>query len=241
MIEYKWNLYKAGIYLSDIWSVQRYIYLQQPPCSIRLLFTSQSTKSLLYYFVLTFLPPKQKTKCLKTVFRINGERTSVRNLKAFNEPIPKPAKHEVLVKVHAVSLNFRDIAIATSQYPFPVKDSVVPCSDAAGEVVQVGEGVKKVAVGDRVVGTFDPTNLFGQQADWLNSQGGPVDGVLREYVTIPAVAAVKVPKDSPQSFSEWSTLVCTGVTAWNALYGNVPLKPGQIVLCQGNSSSSAPL
>ena len=63
----------------------------------------------------------------------------------------------------------------------------------------------------------------------MNGQEGPVDGVLREYVTIPAVAAVKFPKDSPQSFSEWSTLVCTGVTAWNALYGNVPLKPGQIV------------
>lgn len=177
----------------------------------------------------------------QTVFRINGERTSVRNLKAFNEPIPAPAKHEVLIKVHAVSLNFRDIAIATSQYPFPVKDSVVPCSDAAGEVVQVGEGVKRVAVGDRVIGTFDPTNLFGQQADWLNGQGGPVDGVLREYVTIPAVSAVKVPKDSPQSFSEWSTLVCTGVTAWNALYGNVPLKPGQIVLVQGNTPPPAPL
>lgn len=194
-----------------------------------------------YSFLLTFSPSQPKDKMSQTVFRINGERTSVRNLKAFNEPIPKPAKHEVLVKVHAVSLNFRDIAIATSQYPFPVKDSVVPCSDAAGEVVQVGEGVKKFAVGDRVVGTFDPTNLFGQQADWLNGQGGPVDGVLREYVTLPAVSTVRVPKDSPQSFSEWSTLVCTGVTAWNALYGNVPLKPGQIVLCQGNSSSSAPL
>lgn len=82
----------------------------------------------------------------QTVFRINGERTSVRNLKAFNEPIPEPAKHEILIKVHAVSLNFRDIAIATSQYPFPVKDSVVPCSDAAGEVVQIGEGVKGVAI-----------------------------------------------------------------------------------------------
>ena len=186
-------------------------------------------------------PSQAKDKMSQTVFRINGERTSVRNLKAFNEPIPKPAKHEVLVKVHAVSLNFRDIAIATSQYPFPVKDSVVPCSDAAGEVVQIGEGVKGVAVGDRVIGTFDPTNLFGQQEDWLNGQGGPVDGVLREYVTIPAVAAVKFPKDSPQSFSEWSILVCTGVTAWNALYGNVPLKPGQIVLCQGNSPSSVPL
>ncbi|KAL4860590.1 hypothetical protein BDV12DRAFT_181351 [Aspergillus spectabilis] len=169
----------------------------------------------------------------QTVFRFDGPRTTVRNLKSFKEAIPEPSKHEVLIKVHSVSLNFRDIAIATSKYPFPVKDDVVPCSDAAGEVVKVGEGVRTVAVGDRVVGTFDITNLFGQQMDWLNGQGGPVDGVLREYVAIPATSAVKIPKDSPQSSSEWSTLVCTGVTAWNSLYGITPLKPGQTVLCQG--------
>ncbi|KAJ5211091.1 NAD(P)-binding protein [Penicillium cf. griseofulvum] len=174
----------------------------------------------------------------QTVIRIEGERTSVRNLKAFKEAIPEPSKHEVLIKVHSVSLNYRDIGVATSLYPFPVKDNVVPCSDAAGVVVKVGEGVSKLAVGDHVVGTFDPTNLFGQQVDWLNGQGGPVDGVLREYVSLPASATVKVPKESPQSFSEWSTLVCTGVTAWNALYGSVPLKPGQIVLCQGTGGVS---
>ncbi|KAJ6086401.1 NAD(P)-binding protein [Penicillium canescens] len=169
----------------------------------------------------------------QTVIRIEGERTSVQNLKAFKEAIPEPSKHEVLIKVHSVSLNYRDIGVATSLYPFPVKDNVVPCSDAAGVVAKVGEGVSNFAVGDYVVGTFDPTNLFGQQSDWLNGQGGPVDGVLREYVSLPASATVKVPKESPQSFSEWSTLVCTGVTAWNALYGSVPLKPGQIVLFQG--------
>ncbi|KAF5856211.1 hypothetical protein ETB97_007687 [Aspergillus alliaceus] len=174
----------------------------------------------------------------QTVIRIDGPRTSIRNLKAFNEKIPVPTKHEVLIKVHSVSLNYRDIAVATSQYPFPVKDNVVPCSDAAGVVVEAGECVKNLAKGDRVVGTFDPTNLFGQQMDWLNGQGAPVDGVLREYITLPAIAAVKLPENSPQSFSEWSTLVCTGVTAWNALYGITPLKPGQIVLCQGTGGVS---
>ncbi|KAK2775455.1 hypothetical protein FQN53_003140 [Emmonsiellopsis sp. PD_33] len=174
----------------------------------------------------------------QTVIRIDGPRTSVRNMKAFKEKIPMPTKHEVLIKVYSVSLNYRDIAIATSHYPFPVKDNVVPCSDAAGVVVEVGENVKNLAKGDRVVGTFDPTNLFGQQMDWLNGQGGPVDGVLREYITLPAIAVVKLPENSPQGFSEWSTLVCTGVTAWNALYGNTPLKPGQIVLCQGTGGVS---
>ncbi|KAL4801064.1 NAD(P)-binding protein [Aspergillus venezuelensis] len=173
----------------------------------------------------------------QTVIRLT-ERTSIKNLKLHTEEIPEPAKHEVLIKVHAVSLNYRDIAIATSQYPFPVKDNVIPCSDAAGIIVAVGEGVKGLAPGDKVIGTFDPTNLYGPQEDWLNGQGGPVDGVLREYITIPGVAAVKLPSDSPQTFSEWSTLVVTGVTAWNALYGNVPLRPGQVVLALGTGGVS---
>ncbi|GAB1194246.1 hypothetical protein APSETT444_003490 [Aspergillus pseudonomiae] len=106
------------------------------------------------------------------VIRLNGPRTSVRNLKAFQEPIREPSKHEVLIKVHAVSLNFRDVAVATSLYPFPVKDNVVPCSDAAGVVVKVGEGVNNIAVDDHVIGTFDISNLFGQQMNWLNGTGG---------------------------------------------------------------------
>ena len=83
-----------------------------------------------------------------TVIRIAGERNSVRNLKALRD---KPSKYEVLIKVHAVSPNYRDIAVATSQYPFPVKDNLIPCSDAAGVVVEVGEGVKGIVKGDHVV------------------------------------------------------------------------------------------
>ncbi|RAK81720.1 zinc-dependent alcohol dehydrogenase family protein [Aspergillus fijiensis CBS 313.89] len=172
------------------------------------------------------------------VIRINGPRNSVENLKEFQESVPEPTKYEVLVKVHGVSLNYRDIGVATSLYPFPVKDNVVPCSDTAGVVVKVGEGVKNVTVGDHVIGTFDITNLFGPQLNWENGQGGPIDGVLREYVCIPAASAVQVPKESALSFCEWSTLVCTGVTAWNALYGNIPLRPGQTVLFQGTGGVS---
>lgn len=169
----------------------------------------------------------------QTVIRFPGERVSIRSSKASKESIPKPSKYEVLVKVHAVSLNFRDVAVSKSIYPFPVKENVVPCSDAAGVVVEVGEGVDSLAVGDHVINTFDPTNLYGPQKDWGKAYGAPVDGVLREYITVPAVAAVQIPKNSPQSFSEWSTLVCTGATAWNALYALTPLKPGQTVLFQG--------
>ncbi|KUL89716.1 hypothetical protein ZTR_00608 [Talaromyces verruculosus] len=174
----------------------------------------------------------------QTVFRIDSLGNSVHNPKPFNEQIPVPAKHEILIKVYSVSLNYRDIAVATSCFPFPVKYNDIPCSDAAGVVIEIGHDVRDIANGDLVVSTFDPTNIFGQQSDWLNAHGGRVDGVLREHVAIPAISAVKLPENPPQSFSEWSTLVCTGITAWNALYGLTPLKPGQIVLCQAAGATT---
>ncbi|KAE8320236.1 hypothetical protein BDV41DRAFT_570396 [Aspergillus transmontanensis] len=174
----------------------------------------------------------------QTVFRLDKERASYHNLKAHREDIPKPSKYEVLMKVKGVSLNYRDLAISTSKYPFPVKDNVVPCSDAAGVVVEVGEAVRSISVGDNMIATLDFSNVFGQQMSWMGGQGGPVDGVLREYLLVPAVSAVKIPKNSPQTFNEWSTLVVTGVTVWNALYGNIPLRPGQVVLCQGTGGVS---
>ena len=63
--------------------------------------------------------------------------------------------------------------------------------------------------------------------------GGGVDGVMAQYITRPASAVIKVPPEAPQTYSELATLVCTGVTSWNALYGNKPLVPGQVVLVQG--------
>lgn len=173
------------------------------------------------------------------VFRLTGDRKSFDELQSFQEDIPTISNREVLIRVRAVALNYRDFAISTSQYPFPVKDKVVPCSDAAGEIVEVGSAVaKQLAVGDTVIGTFDPTNLYGPQQNWNHGQGGPVDGVLRQYVVLLAEAVVKVPADASLSHAQWASLVVTGVTAWNALYGNVPLKPGQSVLFQGMFFSS---
>lgn len=171
------------------------------------------------------------------VFRLTGNRESYHELQTFQEDIPTISNREVLIRVRAVALNYRDLAISKSTYPFPVKEKVVPCSDAVGEVVEVGSAVSRnIAKGDTIVGTFDPTNLYGPQRDWNNGQGGPVDGVLRQYIVLPAEAVVKVPKDSSLSHAQWASLVCTGVTAWNSLYGNIPLKPGQTVLFQGESS-----
>lgn len=172
-------------------------------------------------------------------FRLK-DRKGIDSLELVQEDIPSFDKHEVLIKVKSVSLNFRDIGVANGMYPFPVKDRVIPCSDACGEVVEVGSSVQNVSKGDLVIGTFDPTNLYGQQKNWNNGLGGPVDGVLREYVALPSSSVVKVPTDTGLSTAHWASIVCTGVTAWNALYGNIPLRPGQTVLFIGmyNATSS---
>ena len=164
------------------------------------------------------------------VFRL-PKRTSFHDLTEGDEPIPECGKHEVLIKVRSVSLNYRDLVITNNTYPFAVKDNVVPCSDVAGEVVEAAAetGFKK---GDKVVSTFDISNHFGTQKDWKHGLGGPIDGGLREYLTVPAPAVVKLPESS-LTFAEWACIPCAGVTAWNALYGNIPLKPGQTVLFQG--------
>lgn len=169
-----------------------------------------------------------------TVLR-HTTRDSWKNIQTYVEPRPIVGKHEVLIKVRSVSLNYRDVAIATSQYPFAVKDNVVPGSDAAGDIVEVGEGVTGFAKGDKVVAAFDPATLYGPIKTWQTGLGGPTDGVLREYITIPAQSVVKVPESSTLSYAQWASVVCTGVTVWNSLYGNVALKPGQTVLFQGMS------
>ncbi|POM69194.1 NAD(P)-binding Rossmann-fold containing protein [Phytophthora palmivora] len=166
------------------------------------------------------------------------ERTSHHNLRVVSEPKPTISSNEVLVQIRGVALNYRDVAVADSTYPFPVNDGVVPCSDGAGVIVEVGSAVDDFKLGDKVISNFDVTNLYGPQLDWLHSLGGVVDGVLRQYVAFPAHVLTKMPVDSRLSFVQMASLVCTGVTAWNALYGNLPLKPGQTVLFLGTGGVS---
>ena len=170
------------------------------------------------------------------VYRLQSQ-TGHQQLKQLEEPKPSIDKHEILVKIHAISLNYRDIVVANGRYPFPVKEKVVPCSDAAGEVVEVGSLVDGLKVGDRVICNFDPTNLYGPQLDWNHGHGGPIDGVLRQYVAFPASAVASIPESSGLTYPQMASLVCTGVTAWNAMYGAVPLKPGQTILFQGMCNS----
>lgn len=143
-----------------------------------------------------------------------------------------------MVKIKSVSLNYRDLAIATGVYPFNVKDSVVPCSDMAGEVLETGLQVKSFNKGDRVIASFYPNTLYGTVDDRYYGLGGGLDGVLQEYKNFSEHSLVKVPEMSTMTDAEAACLVCTGVTAWNALYGNIPLRPGQTVLMLGTGGVS---
>ncbi|GAA6023294.1 hypothetical protein JCM10207_006224 [Rhodosporidiobolus poonsookiae] len=171
------------------------------------------------------------------VYRL-ASRTGPSALQQSTEPLPPLAPTDLLIQLKAVSLNFRDISIADGRYPFPVAANVIPCSDGAGVVLAVGENVRDFQPGDKVVSLFDPTNIYGPAQDWDNGHGGPVDGFLREYAVVSHEAVIKVPDGVGLTFAEIASLTCTGVTSWNALYGNAPLKPGQTVLLQGTGGVS---
>jgi NADPH:quinone reductase-like Zn-dependent oxidoreductase len=148
-------------------------------------------------------------------------------------PPPVPGRGEVLVRVRAVSLNYRELMIVErGVYPLPIKADLIPVSDGAGEVVGVGDGVSRVRAGDRVVGQIFPQWIDGPFR-WSDAAqlGGSLDGMLTELAVLPEEAALAIP--SHLSFEEAATLPCAGVTAWNALVGGAPLLPGQTVLTLG--------
>src|ERR1700693_2799743 len=142
--------------------------------------------------------------------------------------IPSPAAGEVLVRVRASSLNFRDLMIINGQYPMPVSSSRVPLSDGAGEVVAVGVGVIRFKVGDRVINSFFP-NWFGGTFNAMPVQYVvDCDGWLTEDKGVSAGALVALP--GYLTFEEAATLPCVAVAAWSALSG---VRAGKTVLTQG--------
>ncbi|CAL1711790.1 unnamed protein product [Somion occarium] len=159
------------------------------------------------------------------------------NLILREAPLAPSKSTEVLVKIHAVSLNYRDIAAVTGNYP-GLKDEPVPCSDMAGEVIAVGSEVKGWKKGDRVASNFAVDHVHGEITKEIKdtSLGGAIDGTLTRYKNFPAHALVRVPEHL--TYEEAATLPCAAVTAWNALLGPVPLKGGDTVLVQGTGGVS---
>lgn len=153
-------------------------------------------------------------------------------------PVPKVGEREVLVKLHAASLNYRDLVIPKNKYPFPLSLPVVAASDGAGEVIEVGPKVTEFKKGDHVATLFNQGHQYGdiEPPATKTGLGGVIDGTLREYGVFSEMGLVKAPKNL--NSLESSTLTCAALTSWNALYGLKPLKPGQVVLVQGTGGVS---
>ncbi|AJE97119.1 NAD(P)-dependent alcohol dehydrogenase [Pandoraea apista] len=147
--------------------------------------------------------------------------------------IPQPGPGEVLVKVGAVSLNYRDALMIDTGMGLPVTFPFVPGSDMAGEVVAVGAGVTRVVVGERVVNTFWDRWIGGERApEGLEIFGGTLQGVLREYAVFHEASLVHAPETLDDVAA--STLTCAGLTAWFALFGTGrKLAAGETVLLIG--------
>ncbi len=147
-----------------------------------------------------------------------------------------PGPGEIRVRMRATSLNFRDGLVVGGV--FPVRDGLIPLSDGAGDVVEVGEGVTAFAPGDRVVSVFHPNWMDGQvdRIDLDNSPGGPADGFASEEATRPVSHFTRAPVNL--DYLEAATLTCAGVTAWRAVVTNGQVKPGEHVLVQGTGGVS---
>jgi NADPH:quinone reductase-like Zn-dependent oxidoreductase len=151
---------------------------------------------------------------------------------------PRPGRGEVLVKVHAVSLNYRDLLVARGLYNPKMPLPRIPCSDGGGEVVEIGEGVTTVRTGDRVAGIFMQNWLDGRPTleRTRGALGGDIDGMLAEYVLLKEHGVVPIPQQL--SYIQAATLPCAAVTAWNALVHAADTKPGGVVLIQGTGGVS---
>lgn len=177
--------------------------------------------------------PEQQRRCTLIrqpdgTYRLTFEQT----------PIPKPAEHEVLVRVRAASLNRRDVYVLHGQYPMPPRPSLVPLSDGAGEVVSVGPGVTRFKGGDRVAAIFFQRWLEGRPDAQTHSSalGGQLDGMLSQYVCLSEEGLVGVPQG--YSHEEASTLPCAAVTAWNGLMTRGRMQQGDNVLILGTGGVS---
>jgi NADPH:quinone reductase-like Zn-dependent oxidoreductase len=172
------------------------------------------------------------------VYQLPKGGAGIEALARVDLPEPKPQHRQVLVKVGACSLNFRDLGIVRGTYRMPVRDQVVPLSDGAGEVVEVGVGVTRVKAGDKVAGCFFQRWPGGEPSQNVQASalGGSIDGMLAEYAVLEEDGVVKIP--AHLSVEEGATLPCAAVTAWHAMIVHAKLIAGQTVLLQGTGGVS---
>ena len=158
------------------------------------------------------------------------------HLKLIEKPIPEPRHSEVVIRISAVSLNYRDMDMVLGTYPFSFPLPLVPTSDGVGEIVAVGQGVTRAKVGDRVLGTFHQCWIAGRYEEGTPQLGGSADGMLAEYVRLDQQGIVHAPSNLTDE--EAATLPCAGLTSWHSLVTESRLEAGDTVLIQGTGGVS---
>src|ERR1051326_4512731 len=160
------------------------------------------------------------------------------SLGVVDRPQPQPGPGQVLLKMRAFSLNYRDLMVVKGMYNPRLRLPMVPLSDGVGEVVEAGAGVTRVKKGDRAVSCF----LQGWIAGLLNEEnaktalGGGGPGMAAEHVVLPQDGVLIPP--AHLSDEEAATLPCAALTAWNALACSGNVKAGDVVLIQGTGGVS---
>ena len=172
------------------------------------------------------------------VMQIEGE-WGVDHIKLAERPDPEPGPGQVLVRMKAASLNFRDTVLVNRGYGRRSGElPLVPVSDGAGEVIALGDGASKFQVGDLVCPSFSQTWSAGpfSERSWAGTLGGPLDGTMQEMMVLNETGLAKAP--SQMSPAEAATLPCAALTAWNALVAQGHVQPGDRVVIQGTGGVS---
>src|SRR5262245_59381383 len=159
-------------------------------------------------------------------------------LKFSERPDPPLQAGQVRIRVKAVSLNYRDLVTVTHGGARQVRVPLIPCSDGAGEVVEVGPSVTHVKTGDRVAGIFFQNWLAGDilAQHFASALGGAVDGMLAEQVVLHEDGLVHLP--DYMTYEDAATLPCAAVTAWQGLVTKGNMKAGDTILVQGTGGVS---
>lgn len=160
------------------------------------------------------------------------------HLKLAERPDPTPGAGQVLLRMRAASLNYRDLMMVAGSYNPKQRLPLIPCSDGVGEVVAVGDGVTRLTVGDRVATLFCQDWMGGRPSveELRSTLGGPLDGTLAELMVLPETGVIRVPEHL--SDAEAATLPCAALTAWNSLAEHGRVAAGDTVLVQGTGGVS---
>ena len=174
----------------------------------------------------------------KTMRALSAATLSVDGLALVEIPVPRPGAREILIRVSAVTLNSRDLSVLNGTYPAEVRTPLIPASDACATVVELGTGATRFKVGDRVIPVFTQGWVAGMPTQKMRFErmlGVPLEGVLREYMTVSEDDAVACPGNL--SDIEGAALPVAALTAWNVLQA-AAVKPGATVLLLGTGSVS---